>query len=76
MPGNNPNAMPQRNPNNFYADLKNNQKTLEEYREEKDITMHNLAVSVQNLEIQIGQIASALNNRPQGAFPSDTEDPR
>ena len=32
--------------------------------------------SMRNLETQIGQIASALSNRPQGGLPSDTQNPR
>ncbi|KAK8636164.1 hypothetical protein V6N13_004872 [Hibiscus sabdariffa] len=76
MLGNNPNAMPQHNQNNFYADPMNNQETLAKYREKNDTTMQNLAASVWNLEIQMGQITSALNSRPQRALPSDTKDPR
>ncbi|KAK8605144.1 hypothetical protein V6N13_082598 [Hibiscus sabdariffa] len=68
--------MPQCNQNNFYVDPRNNQETLAEYREKNDASMQNLAASVQNLEIQMGQIASALNNRPQGTLASDTEDLR
>ena len=33
-------------------------------------------VSLRNLENQIGQLAVALSNRPQGSLPSNTEDPR
>ena len=33
-------------------------------------------VSLRNLENQIGQLAAALSNRPQGSLPSNTEDPR
>lgn len=31
------------------------------------------AVSIKNVENQMGQIAHALNSRPQGPLPSDTE---
>ncbi|KAK8640333.1 hypothetical protein V6N13_008089 [Hibiscus sabdariffa] len=31
---------------------------------------------MRNLEIQIRHLANALNNRPQGALPSDTQDAR
>ena len=31
---------------------------------------------MRNLETQIGQLASALNNRPPGRLPSDTQVPR
>ena len=34
------------------------------------------AVSLRNLENQLGQLANALNNRPQGTLPSNTENPR
>ena len=34
------------------------------------------AASLRNLENQIGQLATALSNRPQGSLPSNTEDPR
>ncbi|KAK8715277.1 hypothetical protein V6N13_042615 [Hibiscus sabdariffa] len=49
MPGNNPNAMPQHNQNNFYADPRNNQDTWAEYREKNDTTMQNLAASAVTL---------------------------
>ncbi|KAK8652375.1 hypothetical protein V6N13_061394 [Hibiscus sabdariffa] len=76
MPTNNLNAIPQRNQNNFYANHRKNQETLAEYKEKNDTTMQNLAASVQNLEIQIGQIADALNNIPHVTLLSDIEDPR
>ena len=34
------------------------------------------AASLRNLENQVGQLASAMNKRPQGALPSDMENPR
>ena len=34
------------------------------------------AVSLRNLENQIGQFATALSSRAQGSLPSNTEDPR
>ena len=33
-------------------------------------------ISLRNLENQIGQLATALSNRPHGSLPSNTEDPR
>ena len=48
----------------------------------KDYIVKNEAVvqshteSLRNLENQIGQLAAALSNRPQGSLPSNTEDPR
>ena len=38
-----------------------------------DLAMKNQAIAIKNIENQIGQIALALNNRPQGTLPSDTE---
>ncbi|KAK8670808.1 hypothetical protein V6N13_037425 [Hibiscus sabdariffa] len=74
MLGNNLNTIPQRTQSNSYADTRNNQETLAKYKDKNDITIQNLTTSVQNLEIQIGQIASALNSRSQGTLPSNTED--
>ena len=34
------------------------------------------AASLRNLENQVGQLTSALNNRPQGTLQSDTENQR
>ena len=34
------------------------------------------AASLRNLENQMGQLANALNSRPQGSLSSDTENPR
>ena len=34
------------------------------------------AVSLRNLENQIGQFATTLSNRSQGSLPSNTEDPK
>ncbi|KAK8644750.1 hypothetical protein V6N13_124050 [Hibiscus sabdariffa] len=66
--------MPQRAQNNFYARQRNNQKTLVEYTKKNGATIQNLAALMKNLEIQIRQIANALNNRPQGALPREIED--
>ncbi|MEN2601818.1 hypothetical protein AAER58_04735, partial [Acinetobacter baumannii] len=33
-------------------------------------------VSLRNLENQVDQLATELKNRPQGALPNDTENPR
>lgn len=38
-----------------------------------DLNVKSQAVSIKNLENQMGQLAHAINNRPQGALPSDTE---
>ena len=41
-----------------------------------DAVIQSHSASLQNLENQLGQIASALSNRPQGSLPSNTENPR
>ena len=33
------------------------------------------AIAIRNLELQVGQMASERNTRPQGALPSNTEAP-
>jgi hypothetical protein len=38
-----------------------------------DATTKNQSAQIRNLENQLGQIANALSNRPQGSLPSDTE---
>ena len=38
--------------------------------------MQSQAVSLRNLENQMGQLATAMSNRTQGSLPSNTEDPR
>ena len=38
--------------------------------------MQNQQASMRNLETQIGQLTNALNNRPPGRLPSDTQVPR
>ncbi|XP_062114269.1 uncharacterized protein LOC133825326 [Humulus lupulus] len=41
-----------------------------------DAVIQSQAASLRNLETQLGQLANELRNRPQGTFPSDTENPR
>ena len=38
--------------------------------------MQSQAISLKNLENQIGQLATAMSSRSQGRLPSNTEDPR
>ena len=38
--------------------------------------MQSQAVSLRNLENQIGQLATTISSRTQGSLPSNTEDPR
>ncbi|XP_062114039.1 uncharacterized protein LOC133825059 [Humulus lupulus] len=40
-----------------------------------DDVIQSQAASFRNLEIQLGKLANELRNRPQGTFPSDTENP-
>ncbi|XP_062100922.1 uncharacterized protein LOC133806851 [Humulus lupulus] len=41
-----------------------------------DVVIQSQAASLRNLEIQMGQLANELRNRPQGTLPSDTKTPR
>src|SRR5579859_5998464 len=41
-----------------------------------DSLFKNQGASLKNLENQVGQLALAIHTRPQGSFPSDTENPR
>ena len=41
-----------------------------------EVISQSQAVSLRNLENQIGQLATVLSNRPQGNLPSNTEDLR
>ena len=38
--------------------------------------MQSQAISLRNLENQIGQLVTAMSSRTQGSLPSNTEDPR
>src|SRR3954462_10183607 len=49
--------------------IEGNEKRLES----NDMLMKNQSASIKHLEMQMGQIHNLLSNRPQGAFPSDTE---
>ena len=49
---------------------------MKEYMAKNDVVIQSQAASLRNLEIQIGQLANELRNRPQGTLPSDTENPR
>ncbi|XP_062114442.1 uncharacterized protein LOC133825529 [Humulus lupulus] len=41
-----------------------------------DAMIQSQVASLRNLEIQLGQLANELRNRPQGTLPSDTKNPR
>ncbi|XP_062114466.1 uncharacterized protein LOC133825555 [Humulus lupulus] len=49
---------------------------MKEYMVKNDAVIQSQAASLRNLEIQFGQLANELKNRPQGTLPSDTENPR
>ena len=41
-----------------------------------EVVVQSYAASLGNLENQIGQLAIALSNKPQGNLPGNTKDPR
>ncbi|KAH9780492.1 hypothetical protein KPL71_008099 [Citrus sinensis] len=49
---------------------------IKDYIVKNEAVVQNHTVSLRNLENQIGQLAAALSNIPQGSLPSNTEDPR
>ncbi|GMN26280.1 hypothetical protein TIFTF001_049282 [Ficus carica] len=49
---------------------------IKEYIARNDARVQSHDATLRTLENQIGQIANALNVRPQGSLPSNTEDPR
>ncbi|XP_062094211.1 uncharacterized protein LOC133800271 [Humulus lupulus] len=49
---------------------------MRDYMAKNDAVIQSQAASLRNLEIQLGQLANDLKNRPQGSLPSDTENPR
>ncbi|XP_062088718.1 uncharacterized protein LOC133795279 [Humulus lupulus] len=49
---------------------------MRDYMAKNDAVIQSQAASLCNLEIQFGQLANDLKNRPQGSLPSDTENPR
>lgn len=49
------------------------EELITKYISHNDTRMNSLEGSIRNLENQVGQLASAINNRSQGTFPSDTE---
>ncbi|KAK1378573.1 hypothetical protein POM88_025317 [Heracleum sosnowskyi] len=46
---------------------------LLQYMKKTDALIQSQSASMRALEMQLGQLASAINNRPQGSLPSDTE---
>ncbi|XP_062086086.1 uncharacterized protein LOC133792186 [Humulus lupulus] len=49
---------------------------MKDYMAKNDAVIQSQVASLRNLEIQMGQLANELRNRPQGTLPSDTENPR
>ncbi|XP_062118985.1 uncharacterized protein LOC133832689 [Humulus lupulus] len=49
---------------------------MKEYMAKNDAVIQSQAASLRNLEIQMGQLANDLRNRPQGTLPSDTKNAR
>ncbi|XP_062085518.1 uncharacterized protein LOC133791614 [Humulus lupulus] len=49
---------------------------MRDYMAKNDAVIQSQAASLRNLEMQLGQLANDLKNRPQGSLPSDTENPR
>ena len=49
---------------------------FKEYITKNEAKMQSYDSTLRSLETQIGQLANALNNRPQGTLPSNTENPR
>ena len=49
---------------------------IKEYIAKNKAIVQSQAVSLRNLENQMGQLATAMSSRTQGSLPSNTEDPR
>ncbi|KAH9667508.1 hypothetical protein KPL70_021064 [Citrus sinensis] len=49
---------------------------IKDYIVKNEAVVQSHAASLRNLENQIGQLATAVSNRPQGSLPSNTENPR
>ncbi|KAH9718247.1 hypothetical protein KPL71_022145 [Citrus sinensis] len=49
---------------------------MKEYITKNEAIVQSQAISLRNLENQMGQLATAMSSRTQGSLPSNTEDPR
>ena len=49
---------------------------IKEYITKNEAIVQSQAVSLRNLENQMGQLATAMSSRTQGSLPNNTEDPR
>ena len=55
---------------NMYMNM---MKSHEKFENETRTSLNNQAAQLQNLEVQMGQMASLLSERQQGNFPSTSE---
>ncbi|XP_022159060.1 uncharacterized protein LOC111025500 [Momordica charantia] len=51
-------------------------ETMLKYMENNDTTVQSQAVSLRNLEMQVGQLATDLKSKPKGVLPSDIKVPK
>jgi len=49
---------------------------IKEYMAKNDVVIQSQQASLRNLEVQVGQLANELRNRPLGKLPTDTETPK
>ena len=49
---------------------------IKEYISKNEAIVQSQAVSLRNLENQMGQLATVMSSRTQGSLPSNTKDPR
>ena len=49
---------------------------IKEYIAKNEAIVQSQAVSLRNLENQMGQLATAMSSKTQGSLPNNTEDPR
>ena len=49
---------------------------IKDYIVKNEAVVQSHATSLRNLENQIGQLATAVSNKPQGSSPNNTENPR
>ena len=57
---------------NKFSDLENFQANTDVFQTNIDVFQTNTNASLKNLEIQIGQLAQAVQKEPKDSFPSDT----
>ena len=49
---------------------------IQEYMAKNDVVIQSQQASLRNLEVQVGQLATELRNRPLGKLPANTETPK